>query len=277
MKTWNVRHTKTWVSTTLACSLLLGGTSISLSLPTYAATVSEQTQTSQTTNTNWNQPEKKALLHELAMSDWAAEDFYRDPDNEEYQAVKAASDKAYKLLLHPSTTTAQLKAATLTLKKKLDAYINLYIQDASIVERQTFQMVRVLQSSVGTTPGTYPQDAADDMYAVIEQVQSVVYDESANIEQFRQAYRSYIAGAVQLRDRMNIDRSERLNHLQIQIEQAEEWINQQPDSSELQKLKADFDRQTSDLETLLNSKSVLLVIEAASRSVEAAYERLKQA
>ena len=277
MKTWNARHTKTWVSTTLVCSLVLGGTSISLSWPTYAATASEQAQTSQATNMNWNQPEKKALLHELAMSDWAAEDFYRDPDNEEYQAVKAASDKAYTLLLQPATTTAQLKAATLTLKSKLDAYIHLYIQDASIVERQTFQMVRVLQSSIGTTPGTYPQDAADEMYAVIEKVQSVVYDESANVEQFRQAYRCYIAGAVQLQDRMNIDRHERLSRLETQIQQAEEWIAHHPNNPELQKMKVDFDRQASDLETLLNSKSGVLVIEAASRNVEATYERLEEA
>jgi len=141
---------------------------------------------------NWNSSERAALIKRLAMCDKAADDFYSDPGNARYLAVKAASDKARALLLDPNTSSSKLNAAYHTLDSALAAYIEDYIRDASILERQTFQTARMLNDSIGTAPGTYPQEAADTMMAIIAEAQAAAYDPNITVPQLREQYLKYI-------------------------------------------------------------------------------------
>lgn len=263
---------------TLACGILFSGTFYGnvFNSPTYAAANPIDVQALQTQSIDWNKPEKVAMIKKLAMSAWAAGDFYSDPDNARYQAVKAASDQCYILLLDPATSTSKLNSASATLDSALTAYIEEYIRDASLLERQTFQMVRMLNSSIGTTPGTYPQSAADTMFAVIDQAQSVAYDETATLQQFRQEYRNYIDGAAVLRDSMNFDRTEKLNALGVKRQEAEQLAAGQTNNADVQKLLSDFRAQANGLESLLAGTSGLLAVEAAERNVQTTYDKLAE-
>lgn len=278
MKIHTLPGMKKCAAATLACGILFSGTfygNVFNSL-TYAAADSVDIQASQAQGVDWNKPEKALMIKKLATSSWAAGDFYSDPDNARYQAVKAASDQCYALLLDPTTSTSKLNAASNTLDSALTAYIEEYIRDASLLERQTFQMVRMLNSSIGTIPGTYPQSAADTMFAIIDQAQAVAYDETATVQQFRQEYRNYVDGAAALRDGMNFDRTEKLNALGVKRQEAEQLAAGQSNNVDVQKLLNDFRTQANGLETLLTGTSGLLTVEAAERNVQTTYDKLAE-
>lgn len=272
-----VPRVRRWTATTLAFGIAFGGVwSVPAFGPTtYAASVDQAASLTTTTPPiNWNTAERVALLKELAMCEWASGDFYSDPDNARYQAVKAASDQSRILLLDPTTSSTKLTAAYNTLDSALTAYIEDYIRDASILERQTFQMVRMLNASIGTTPGTYPQDAADHMFTIIDQAQTVAYDQTATVQQFRDEYRNYIDGAAGLRDVMNFDRAERLSTLSTQRQEAEQLAAGSANDPDVQRLLNDFRSQANGLESLLTGTSGLLAVEAATRNVQTTYDLL---
>lgn len=275
MNRLKVPRPKKWTAATLAFGLAFGGmwSVPALGSTTYAAS-DGQTIASAMPTTQWNTPERIALLKELAMCERAAGDFYSDPDNARYQAVKAATDQSRILLLDPTTSSSKLNTAYHTLDSALNAYITDYIRDASVLERQTFQMVRMLNASIGTTPGTYPQDAADTMFAIIDEAQAVAYDETATVQQFREQYRNYIAGSAVLQDAMNFDRAERLGVLAAQRQTAEQLIDGSTGSAGYEKLLNDFRTQANGLESLLNGTSGLLAVEAATRNVQTTYDAL---
>ncbi|CAM4267979.1 hypothetical protein [Saccharibacillus endophyticus] len=279
MKTYTLPSMKKCASSALVCGILFSGTFYgnAFTPSTYAAADSVNVQASQTHSIDWNKPEKIAMLQKLAMSSWAAGDFYSDPDNARYQAVKAASDQCYALLLDSTSSTSKLNAASATLDSALTAYIEEYIRDASLLERQTFQMVRMLNDSIGTTPGTYPQSAADRMFTIIDQAQAVAYDETATVQQFRQEYRNYIDGAAALRDAMHFDRAEKHDALGVKRQEAEQLAAGQANDAYVQKLLNDFCAQANGLESLLNGTSGLLAVEAAERNVQTTYDKLAEA
>lgn len=278
MKIHTLPGMKKCAAATLACGILFSGTFYGnvFNSSTYAATDSADIQASQSQSVDWNKPEKVAMIKKLATSSWAAGDFYSDPDNARYQAVKAASDQCYMLLLDPTTSTSKLNAASAALDSALTAYIEEYIRDASLLERQTFQMVRMLNSSIGTTPGTYPQSAADSMFAIIDQAQAVAYDETATVQQFRQEYRNYIDGAAALRDGMHFDRTQKLNALDVKRQEAEQSAAGQSTDADVQKLLNDFRVQANGLQSLLTGTSGLLIVEAAERNVQTTYDKLAE-
>lgn len=260
------------MAATLAFGTLLGGMT-ALPLPSstaYAASAESYAA-------NGVSAERSALLKMLAMCQWASGDFYSDPANARYQAVKAASDQANNLLFDPDTSSSKLTASYNTLNSALDAYIADYIRDASVLERQTFQMSRMLNASIGTAPGTYPQQAADAMFVIIDQAQAVAYDQNATVQQFREQYRKYVEGAAALRDSANFDRADRSSALSAQRQEIDALAATLPGDENYAKLLAAFRTQADRLEVLLNdSSSGLLAVESAGRCVQTAYDALQE-
>ncbi|NGZ75640.1 hypothetical protein [Saccharibacillus alkalitolerans] len=255
----------------LALAVTFGGVSLApgLEATAYADSAEQTISTSY-----WNSTERTALLKMLAMCEKASDDFYSDPDNTRYQAVKTASDSARALLLDPAASSSKLNSAFHNLDGALTAYIDDYIRDASILERQTFQMARMLNGSIGTTPNTYPQEAADVMFAVIEQAQAVAYSESATTAEFREQYRKYVEASAVLRDAMNLDRADRLNQLTAQKQSVEALAASAPANEDYAKLLNAFRVQADGLEALLNGTSGLLAIDGAARCVQSAHDAL---
>ncbi|WP_179218814.1 hypothetical protein [Saccharibacillus sp. O23] len=272
MNRFKIPGAPSWMAATLAFGTLFGGIA---ALPSPGSTAYAASAESVSANTVT--AERGALLKMLAMCQWASGDFYSDPANARYQAVKAASDHADVLLLDPDTSSSKLTASYNTLNSALDAYIADYIRDASILERQTFQMSRMLNASIGTTPGTYPQQAADAMFVVIDQAQAVAYDPNATVQQFREQYRKYVEGAAALRDSANFDRADRLSALNAQRQEIDALPASIPGDENYAKLSAAFDKQADRLEALLNdSSSGMLAVESAAHCVQTAYDALKE-
>ncbi|OWA33636.1 hypothetical protein B9G55_20005 [Saccharibacillus sp. O16] len=259
-----------WMAAALAFGTLLGGAAVLPSPGTTAYAASDDPAA------NVNDAERSALIQMLAMCEWASGDFYSDPANARYQAVKTASDQANILLLNPDTSSTKLTTSYNLLNSALDAYITDYIRDASILERQTFQMSRMLNASVGTAPGTYPQEAADAMFTVINQAQTVAYDPNATVQQFREQYRKYVEGAALLRNSTNFDRTARLSELNVQRQEIAALSANLPSDENYTKLLAAFNKQADQLESLLNGSSGLLAVESAAHCVQTSYDALKE-
>ena len=262
-----------WMAATLAVGVTFGsGWSIPVFGPIAPIASAEQAAAI----ANWNSSERAALIKRLAMCDKAADDFYSDPGNARYLAVKAASDKARALLLDPNTSSSKLNAAYHTLDSALAAYIEDYIRDASILERQTFQTARMLNDSIGTAPGTYPQEAADTMMAIIAEAQAAAYDPNITVPQLREQYLKYIEGTAVLRDSMNLDHSQRLGQLNQQRQTIAELSANLPNTADYSKLLSAFHAQANGLEALLADNSGLLPIECAALCVQNAYTALTE-
>ncbi len=271
MNRFKLPGAQTWMAATLAFGTLLGGT-VAVPLPGTSAYAASADSTA----ANWDTAERSTLIKMLAMCEWASGDFYSDPANARYQAVKAASDQANALLLDLNTSSSKLTASYNTLNSALDAYIADYIRDASILERQTFQMSRMLNATTGTAPGNYPQEAADAMFAIIEQAQAVAYDPNATVQQFREQYRKYVEGAAALRDSANFDRADRLSKLAAQRQEIAALSTPLPSGENYAKLLAAFNSQADQLEVLLNGSSGLLAVNCASGCLQTNYEALKE-
>lgn len=267
LRTYRHTGTKKWIAATLAFGVAFGGTWIAPDLGSTAHAASAQPA-------GWNTAERMALAKTLAMADKAADDFYSDPGNARYLAVRTASDKARTLLLDANPSPSKLNASRSALDSALTAYIEDYIRDSSILERQTFQTARMLSASTGTAPGMYPQEAADAMMIVIAEAQAVAYDPNASVEQFREAYRKYIEGSAVLCDRMNVDRSERLTALNAQRQAAEQSALGAAGSRDVEKWLNDFRAQANEMESVLTGASGALSLDAAARNVQTAYDCL---
>ncbi|GGN91079.1 hypothetical protein [Saccharibacillus kuerlensis] len=265
-----------WVTAVLAFSVTFGGAWAVPSFGPIAHAASVDQTASSSHLSYWNSVERAALVKMLAICNQASSDFYSDPDNARYQAIKLHSDSARILLLNPASSPAELNLAYANLDSALTAYIEEYIRDASILERQTFQMARMLNDSIGTTPGTYPQDAADKMFAIIEEAQAVVYNESSTVSQFCDQYRKYIEGAAALNDSMNFDRADRLNKLNTERQTIEALAANASSDENSDKLVEAFKVQADELDKLLNGTSGLLAVEAATRCVQSAYNACQE-
>lgn len=273
MNTYKVPGTRKWIAAALAFGVTFGGVWIApeFGSTTYAAAIQQVPFAS-----SWNSAERTALVKSLAMSDKAAEDFYSDPDNARYQAVKIASGQARALLLDPTTSPSKLNTARNALDSALAAYIAEYITDSSVLERQTFQTARMLNDLIYMNSEIYPQEAIVEMMTVIDQAQAVAYDGNSTVEQFRESYLKYIEASAALQDSAHTDRSARLVLLEQQRQTIEALSANLSGNEDYAKLLATFRTHADGLESLLNGTSSLLAIQESTLCVQIAYDWLTE-